>query len=101
MMIRWLPKSVVDLTAHVDFLAAESGDSANRFIDSMRTTCDILATSPFIGAKIVALRPEHENIRVWPIRGFRRYLLFYRVTSDALEIVRLIQGAQDWQDLEI
>lgn len=101
MTVRWLPKSITDFTEHVDFLAEGSSDVANRFIDAVVLTCGILSTSPMIGGKIVAMRPEHNEIRVWPVRSFRRYLVFYRAVEDAIEIVRIIHGAQDWQDLEI
>jgi plasmid stabilization system protein ParE len=29
-------------------------------------------------------------VRVWPVPGFRRFLIFYRVTEDAVEVIRVL-----------
>lgn len=35
------------------------------------------------------------NVRQYPIKGFRNYLVFYRPTDSGVEILRIIQGARD------
>jgi toxin ParE1/3/4 len=32
---------------------------------------------------------------VWPIKGFANYLIFYRMRSNSIEIVRVLHGARD------
>ena len=39
--------------------------------------------------------PALQDIRVWPIRGFKNHLIFYRVQRSRLEIVRVLYAAQD------
>jgi toxin ParE1/3/4 len=31
--------------------------------------------------------------------GFRNHLIFYRPIDDGIEIVRVLHGARDWQNL--
>jgi len=32
---------------------------------------------------------------VWPIKGFKNYLIFYRPIEQGVEIVRVLHGARD------
>ncbi len=41
-------------------------------------------------------RYEHHRLRRCPYRG---YLIFYRVRDDAIEIVRVLHGASDYESL--
>ena len=36
-----------------------------------------------------------KDLRVWPIPGFRRYLVFYRPIDDGVEIIRVLVGSRD------
>jgi toxin ParE1/3/4 len=35
------------------------------------------------------------GIRLWRIRGFERYLIFYRPIPDGIEVIRVLHGARD------
>jgi toxin ParE1/3/4 len=101
MKIVWLPKSVTDLSDHANYLATVSTDLSIQFLDAVKSTCGTIAASPWIGAEIVAVLPQHVGIRVWPVRRFRAYLLFYRIHKERIEIVRLLHGAKNWEGVEI
>ena len=50
--------------------------------------------------------PNLANIRQQSIKGFRKYLIFYRITESEIYILRVIHGARDIatildEDLEI
>ena len=38
---------------------------------------------------------EFENIRVFPVPRYTKYLMFYRVHDDEIEIVRVLHSAMD------
>ncbi len=71
-------------------------ESAERFIAAVDKACELLAVSPQIGGLVQTRRIAHEGIRVWSVRDFRNYLLFYRSQASAIEVVRIMHGAQDW-----
>ena len=39
------------------------------------------------------------GLRSWRIRGFEHWLVFYRVTDEAVEVVRVLHGARDLEGL--
>ena len=47
---------------------------------------------------------EHEHptlagVRVFPVSRFKKYLVFYRPVADGIEILRVLHGARDIDDL--
>jgi toxin ParE1/3/4 len=36
---------------------------------------------------------------MWPVPGFRNHLIFYRVTGDAIEVLRVLHAARDVRKL--
>lgn len=54
-----------------------------------------LAKMPFMGRLYAPDHPKLENLRKWKIKGFQNYLIFYRVTEESIEIVRILNGSQD------
>ncbi len=94
MKVFWTNPALDDVRHHVDFLTDQSLELGLRFVTSVDTTCSLLATNPEIGERIVAIRDQHRDFRVWPIREFRKYLIFYRVVENRIIVVRVIHGSQ-------
>lgn len=66
---------------------------ANQFLDALLTKCDRLVQFPHMGRK----RDELSiNLRSFPLQD---YLIFYRIASDGIEIVRVVSGYQDLSEL--
>jgi toxin ParE1/3/4 len=40
-------------------------------------------------------RPDLQGMRMWPVLGFRNYLIFYQATEDQLEIIRVLHSARN------
>jgi toxin ParE1/3/4 len=36
---------------------------------------------------------------MWRVRGFERYLIFYRPTDDGIDVVRVLHGSRDIESL--
>ncbi len=97
--IHWRASAKHDLYIHAEYLRVRSLESAERFIAAVDKACGLLAVSPQIGGLIQTRQIAHEGIRVWSVRDFRNYLLFYRNQATGIEIVRIMHGAQDWTQL--
>jgi toxin ParE1/3/4 len=39
--------------------------------------------------------PRLAGIRMFPVRGFDKYLVFYRLSGNAVEIIRVLHSARD------
>ena len=43
--------------------------------------------------------PRLKGMRMWPVPGFKNYLIFYRATETELEVLRVLHGARDIESL--
>ena len=87
------PEAKIDLTDCYEYLAQNYPNSALRFFDATRITFAELARYPESGARYrSSSRPE---LRKWRVKGFSKYLILYLPQENAIEIVRVLYGAQD------
>ncbi len=81
--------AVDDLDSILDYIAAERPQTAVRIGREIREKCEFLARNPDAGER----RPEISSIhRCWTVR---RWVIFYRVTDEGVEIHRILDGARD------
>lgn len=83
-----------DLEDIASYVAGQSPRSALTLIHGLREKCESLADAPR-GYPLVP-RYEHKGIRRRP---FGNYLIFYRVSSDAIEVIHILHGARDYEAL--
>jgi toxin ParE1/3/4 len=91
-----LPKARQDLDEAYAWYYVEAPDVAERFLRAVVAASQLLSDNPFLG------RPRRfriKGIRSWQVPGFRVYLIFYRPTETALQIVRVLHGARDLRKL--
>ena len=90
------PQADIDINHQFEYLAVEAGlATARRFLREFQKTCNSLQTKPEIGSPRMFGDRRLAGLRVWPVRGFRRQLIFYIPTDDTIEIVRVLHGARD------
>jgi len=68
---------------------------AARFKDAVRATVESLCRYPLIGARYRSRNPQLSALRSWPVAGFERIRIFYRIESDTLQVVRILHGSRD------
>jgi toxin ParE1/3/4 len=79
-----------DLDQITTYIAERSIEIALNFVQELREKCESLADAPR-GYPLVP-RLEHLGIRRHP---FGNYLIFYRVGTNAIEVVHVLHGARD------
>jgi toxin ParE1/3/4 len=89
------PAAHRDLEEIADYLAQRSVPSAIRFSHRSAESFDILLSNPSLGSPFEISNPLLQGLRVWPIKGFRKYLVFYRPREYGIEILRVLHGARD------
>lgn len=92
-------KAKQDLIELADYIALDNIDAAERFIDAAQSAFQFLSETPGAGATREYFSPKLFGLRMWPIRGFEKHLIFYRMISNSLEIIRVIHSAQDIEAL--
>lgn len=96
------PRADLDIDQQFEYLAIEAGtQTARRFLAGVRATLERLAADPEIGSPRRFSGSALAGLRIWPVRGFRRHLLFYRplVDDEGIEVVRLLHAARDIESL--
>jgi len=84
-----LPRARQDRVDIWLYIAADSLAAADRLADRLDEVVEVLAEFPESGS----LRPKLGTaIRVFPVENF---LILYRATPDAIEIVRILHAARD------
>ncbi len=80
--------------AIADYIADHSIAAGVRFLEAVEKTVYDLADYPHTGRVRFPPRARHPAIRSIAVCGFRNYLVFYRVTTDSVEVLRIMHGAQ-------
>jgi toxin ParE1/3/4 len=94
MKLVFTDEAKADLLQIGEWIAEDNPPRALTFVDELETCCARLTAMP----RAYPLVPRHEN------SGVRRvphgnYLIFYRVTADAVEILHVLHGARDYEPI--
>jgi len=72
-----------------------SPEVSDRYLSAATAAFDQLAQMPGLGAPRDDLNTNLGTLRMWPVPEFPKYLIFYRATTEAVEIIRVLHGAQN------
>ncbi len=81
------------------YIAEDSLAASNRFAEAIDVTYEQLADMPGIGTIREYGNPKLKGMRMCPVQGFPKYLIFYRATDTELRVFRIIHGSQDIESI--
>ncbi|KSB89094.1 hypothetical protein AS593_04155 [Caulobacter vibrioides] len=90
MKTRFTPLSIRDLKDIARWIAAERPNAARKVVAKLKAACLNLSDHPY-AYPLLAGR-EDKGVRRMP---HGRYAICYRVLPDSVEILRILDGAQD------
>jgi toxin ParE1/3/4 len=96
--VRKRPRAVADLVEHAEFIKNNtSATMAARFLVAAESTFGRLAEMPEMGRPFLARRRRLAGVRVFPVRAFRKHLVFYRplARERGVEVIRVLHAARD------
>ena len=89
----------IDAIEQAVAIAADNPGAADRFFEAFQQTLELLAEMPGMGAPRPYRAPDLQGLRMHPVRGFPRHLLFYRPLADGIELVRVLHGKRNIERL--
>ncbi|HEV7506524.1 MAG TPA: type II toxin-antitoxin system RelE/ParE family toxin [Thermoanaerobaculia bacterium] len=89
------PLAESDLDEQALHIAQDSVNAALRFLDAAQAAFDRLHSFPEIGRSREFLHPELKDVRSWPIPKFEKHVVFYRLSGDLVDILRVVHSARD------
>jgi toxin ParE1/3/4 len=87
------PRAKRDVADIWHFIALDNLPAADRLVDSIKTALNLLASHPGMGPTRFELGA---NVRSFPVGN---YILYYRAVESGIELLRVIHGARNVQDL--
>jgi toxin ParE1/3/4 len=95
------PAAGEDVRGQTSRIEEDNPGAAFRFVEAFDRACELLAKHPEMAPIHDFGKPELSGLRMWPIRGFEKHLLFYRPTSEGIEVVREFAGHSDIRTTEL
>ncbi len=90
-------KAREDVVAITSRIARDNLSAALRVNVQIENAFELLAEMPRAGPVCGFSEAELSDLRFWPIKRFRHYLVIYRPTDNGVEIVRVIHAARDFR----
>lgn len=79
------------------YLESANDQVALRFRTLALETFRMLAARPFLGVRVKVRAPDLKAVRMWRIREFEDYLVFYLPLHDGIRVERVIHAARDYR----
>jgi toxin ParE1/3/4 len=87
------PQAEADLEDIALYIAEDNVEAARQWIEDMHALCQQLGEMPVMGIAKPYIR---HGLRMLPAGS---YLILYQQVGKGVEIVRVIHGARQWQDI--
>lgn len=87
------PRAELDLLDIWDYIADDSFDQADEFLDRIEGKLQNLARNPGLGRRREELLP---GLQSFPIGN---YVVFYRGIADGIDVIRVLHGSRDIEEI--
>lgn len=93
------PQAERDIEECFVFIAEENLDAGVYFLVAVEDSIEQIAKFPKIGKKRDFQGERFNNIRMWQVKKYENYLIFYQINENTVEIIRILHGSRDIVDL--
>ena len=91
------PQAERDIEEAFVFIGADDFDSGLDFLFAVEQSLEFIAANPLVGSRRSFAVPGLKNVRMWRIKSYEKYLIFYLVHDQAIELLRLVHSARDYR----
>ncbi len=78
------------------YIAENDLDKAVYFLVAVEETIDSIAKNPFIGSVRQFQNAKLKNLRMWRVKNYENYLIFYTVEENTIKIIRFLNAKRDF-----
>ena len=97
--VRKKPQVIEDLIDLATYIGEDNLEVSDRFLFAAEETFKQLGKMPRMGKLCQFSHPNLSGVRQQSIKGFRKYLIFYREIDSVIEILRVIHSARDIEEV--
>lgn len=80
-------------------LGRKDPQAGQDFIDACEDTFNQLAAMPQLGSPREFENSRLRYVRMWRVKGYEKYLVFYQATRTSLKLLHIVHGARDYKTL--
>ena len=84
-----------DVMHHAKYLVERNPPAARRFLQAVQKSYDRIRSAPDLGEVWGEDDAQGHSCRCWCVRGFEKYVIYFRVLPMSIEILRVLHSAQD------
>lgn len=93
------PQAARDIEECFVYIAEGDLDSGVFFLVAVEDSLEQLAEFPSLGKEREFQNERFGNVRMWRVKGYEKYLIFYTATETQIEIIRVLHSSRDIEDL--
>lgn len=93
------PQAERDIEECFVFIAEENLDTGVYFLVAVEESLEQLAKFPLIGKQSEFQNKQFEDMRMWHVKGYENYLIFYTVIEETIEVIRVLYASRDIKDV--
>ena len=93
------PAASDDIDEIVDYLVGESVPAAQGFVKDLQKCFDLLTENPKIGVQREYRSTALSGMRMFPLKKFSTYLVIYLPDDQTIDIVRVLHGRRNIEQL--
>lgn len=93
------PQAERDIEEAFVYIAEDNLDVAVYFLAAVEDSIEQLAQFPLIGKQRSFTDKRFQHIRMWRVKDYTDYLIFYQVVDDRIEIIRMVHGSRDLNEM--
>jgi toxin ParE1/3/4 len=86
-------EELVEISFHI---ALDNEDAAQDFLNSCDETFQFLAANKNVGTIKNFENSLFSGVRMWRVKGYEKYLIFYQPFADGIRILHIVHGARNY-----
>ncbi len=80
-------------------IAESNLDAGVYFLVAVEDSLEQIAKFPMLGKEKNFRDKRFKNVRMWHVKGYEKYLIFYTISENTIEIIRVLHGSRNIEDL--
>jgi toxin ParE1/3/4 len=96
-MPKLIKRAVViqDLIDIATYISLDNLDAGDRFLYATEATFQQIAKLHGMGRLSGFTHPKLTQVRQFPVKGFKNYLIYYQIQGEIIDVMHVFQGSQN------
>lgn len=95
------PQAERDIEECFVYIAEDNLDTAVYFLVAVDDSIEQLAQFPLLGKQSGFQNKQFQNMRMWKVKGYEKYLIFYVADEieETIDVIRVLYASRDIKDI--